>query len=99
MIKFTEYMNKSLAFREVLKTYCLKNGYEAKEIRERLEMLDSFDKESERNNEFRNDVFEWFNGTTSTIKLRQLSLHVGYDYFENLKNGNIIDSFDTANIK
>ena len=99
MIGFTEYMNKSLYFRKVLTAYCVNMGNEAQETRNHLKMLDRFDTEAKDNDIFRNEVFNWFNNKTSTIKLRALSLYVGYDYWENLTNSNIIDTFDTANIK
>ena len=99
MVSFTEYMNRSLLFREILTAYSMSMGNEAQEIRGYLKMLDCFDTESKDNDIFRNEVFNWFNKKTSTIKLRELSLCVGYDYWENLTNSNIIDTFDTANIK
>ena len=99
MVSFTEYMNKSLLFRQILTTYCVKIGDKAEEIRNHLKMLDCFDTESKNNDIFRNEVFNWFNKKTSTIKLRELSLYVGYDYSKKLSDSNIIDTFDTANIK
>lgn len=99
MISFTEYMNKSLSFRKVLTAYCVNMGNEAQETRNHLKMLDCFDTEAKNNDIFRNEVFNWFNKKTSTIKLRALSLYVGYDYWESIANSNIIDTFDTANIK
>lgn len=98
MITFTEYMNKSLSFRRVLTAYSVNIGNEAQDTRNHLKMLDCFDTEAKENEIFRNEVFNWLNKKTSTIKLRALALYVGYDYWENLKNSNIIDAFDTANI-
>lgn len=72
-------------------------GNGAQETRNNLNLLDCFDNESEHNELFRNEVFNWLNKKTSTIKLRALSLYVGIDYWENLRNSNIIDTFDTAN--
>lgn len=99
MVSFTEYMNKSLLFRKTLTVYCLSKEDEAKEIRDNLKLLDCFDSESEVNEVFRNEVLNWFNKKTGTIKLRALSLYVGYDYCKNINISNIIDNFDTANIK
>jgi len=99
MISFTEHMNKSLSFRKHLTAYCLKEGNEAKEIRSYLKMLDCFDAKSENDEIFRNEVFNWLNKKSSTIKLRDLAFKVGYDYWQNLSNANIIDTFDIAIVK
>lgn len=99
MISFTEYMNKSLGFRNKLTTYCIKMGNEAQETRNHLKLLDCFDSEARKNEVFRNELFKWFNKKTSTIELRYLSSFVGFDYWENIKISNIIDTFDTVNIK
>lgn len=95
MVSFTEYMNKSLQLRKNLTAYCLNRGDEAQEVRNHLSLLDAFDTESLKDEIFRHEIYNWFEKKTSTIKLRALSLHVGFDYWENLKNSNIIDTFDS----
>lgn len=95
-ITFTTYMNKSLSFRKVLTAYCINKGNEAQETRNTLHLLDAFDSESLNNEIFRNEVFNWFEGKIGTLKLRDLSLSVGFDYWKSLKNSNIIDTFDSV---
>lgn len=98
-VSFTEYMNKSLSFRGVLTDYCVNKNYKHHETISHLGLLDKFDTKANVNDTFRAEVFAWYNNKVSTVEFRGLALKVGCDYWGNLKNSNIIDTFDSVNIK
>lgn len=98
-ITFTQYMNRSLAFRNGLTQYCIGKGYEAQTTRNVLHLLDKMDTKSKHSIEYRKNLMEWFNGKSSTLTLRDFAEEVGYNYWGNLTNSNIIDTFDAYSCK
>lgn len=94
-ITLTEYMNRSIWFRGKVTTYCIKKGNNAQETRDVLHLLDALDNESEKNVEFRYRFYVWLYGGTGTLELRDMAYLVGFDYWDNIKNSNIIDTFDS----
>ena len=95
-VTFTEYMNKSIYFGRGLTNFCISLGNEAQETRNTLHLLGLMDARSEIDVEYRTELFKWFNlKKGGTLKIRDLSLSVGVDYWKDLKNSNIIDTFDS----
>ena len=94
-LSFTQYMNMSIGFRSKLIDYCVSKGNKAQETRNTLHLLDAMDCKAENDSFYRSDVFGWLNCKTGTLKLRDLSKDVGFDYWENIKTSNIIDTFDS----
>lgn len=96
MLTLTEYMNKSIVFRKHLTNYCVLNNYKAQDTRNVLNVLDKIDNESNVNENFRMVFFNWLSNKGSTILLRELCNIVNVNYWENLKDSNLIDTFDSC---
>lgn len=91
---FTEYMNKSLELRKNTEAYLICPTNLAQKVL-CINIIDKMDYTANKNEDFRNEVMNWFKGKTKTIALRQFLKSIGYDYWENLTNSNAIDVFDT----
>lgn len=95
-LTLTEYMNKSLSFRNKLTKYCMSKGNKAQETRKTLHLLDVIDNASEKDAGLRMRFYTWMLGGTSTIELREIAKEMGYDYWSNIQHQNIVDTFDSV---
>lgn len=94
-LALTDYMNRSIYFRGKLTKYCIEKGNEAQETRNTLHLLDAMDNKAKDDLEYRYKVYVWMFGGTGTLELRDLANELGFDYWESIKNSNIIDTFDS----
>lgn len=91
-------MNKSFVFRKKALKRCEEKEMAFKQ--KVLNVLDLIDFRAQNNIEFRNEFYKWFLRLEnySTLELRKLFKIMGYDYWENIENSNLIDFLDSTQL-
>lgn len=97
-VSLTDYMNNSLRFSNKALNYYLKYDVCFSDQISINEIINKFNLKAFKDTEFRNSVFKWFNGQSSTIELIYFCKEINLNYWDDLKHSNIIDYLDSINI-